>query len=181
MKRIISLFLAVLMLASSLSAFSAYAGTVIIDGPPVSGKCGDNLTWEFNRSTGVLTVSGTGDMYDFLGVQLNAYNDVLHEQVYTYEDFKPGIEANKLPPWIYDMESIKSVIIGEGVTSIGCYAFGFHANTGFVDENRKPYVEAIKSCKKLESISLPSTLSSLDASAFYGCTALHSRRHWPLP
>ena len=29
-----------------------------------AGKCGDNLTWSLS-SDGTLTISGTGDMYDF--------------------------------------------------------------------------------------------------------------------
>lgn len=31
-----------------------------------SGKCGEHLTWSFNQETGLLTISGEGDMYDYL-------------------------------------------------------------------------------------------------------------------
>ena len=31
----------------------------------VSDKCGDELRWSFDEKTGVLTISGSGDMYDF--------------------------------------------------------------------------------------------------------------------
>ena len=30
-----------------------------------SGKCGDNLQWELDTESGVLSITGTGDMYDF--------------------------------------------------------------------------------------------------------------------
>ena len=30
-----------------------------------SGQCGDNLYWEFDESTGTLTFTGSGDMYDY--------------------------------------------------------------------------------------------------------------------
>lgn len=59
-----------------------------------SGTCGDNLTWTFNDD-GTLTISGTGDM-EGLGL-------------YT--------------PWYSSRDSIKSVIIENGVTSIGNWAF----------------------------------------------------------
>jgi len=59
-----------------------------------SGTCGDNLTWTLTDD-GVLTISGTGDMYD-----------------YTNENS---------PPWpIYES---KTVIFEEGITSIGTNAF----------------------------------------------------------
>ena len=40
------------------------AVTVQADGIVESGKCGDNVTYTFN-SDGVLTISGSGDMYDY--------------------------------------------------------------------------------------------------------------------
>ena len=30
----------------------------------VSGSCGENVTWVYNRKTYQLTISGTGPMYD---------------------------------------------------------------------------------------------------------------------
>ena len=57
-----------------------------------SGKCGTNLTWSLDTSTGVLDITGSGNMYDSNGFRA---------------------------PW-YDYESyIKSVVIGDSVTSIG--------------------------------------------------------------
>ena len=74
-----------------LLATVAGAGTLFAE----SGKCGENLTW--NLTGGVLTISGTGEMYDF--------------------------ENGSLTPW-YDISStINTVIINEGVTYIGASAF----------------------------------------------------------
>ncbi|MBQ8942172.1 MAG: leucine-rich repeat protein [Firmicutes bacterium] len=57
-------------------------------------KCGENVTYTFDTDTGVLTISGTGDMADY---------NILESPLVS--------------------SSIKSVIIENGVTSIGNYAF----------------------------------------------------------
>ena len=31
----------------------------------MNGTCGDNLSWTFNSSTGKLTITGSGAMYDY--------------------------------------------------------------------------------------------------------------------
>ena len=63
-----------------------------------SGSCGDNLTWTFTDD-GVLSITGTGAMYDY----------------------GTGIDARA--PWYDNHDAITSVSIGDGVTSIGSYAF----------------------------------------------------------
>ncbi|MDO5137436.1 MAG: leucine-rich repeat protein [Oscillospiraceae bacterium] len=89
-----------------------------------SGICGDSLTWSLDNS-GVLTISGNGAMTDF-----------------------PYMVA---PPW-YGNKVIE-VVIGEGVTSIGDYAF----------------------CNStMRSISLPESLQTIGNAAFYGCTGVES-------
>jgi len=60
------------------------------------GTCGENLTWKLDIE-GTLTISGTGDMYDWDGI-----SDV---------------------PWYSYKYSIRNVIIEDGVTSIGNDAF----------------------------------------------------------
>ena len=60
-----------------------------------SGNCGGNLTWTLD-SSGTLKISGTGEMDDFDG----------------------GI-----PVWDSFQSNIRKVIIEDGVTSIGAYAF----------------------------------------------------------
>ncbi len=63
----------------------------------VSGKCGNNLTWTYDDG-GTLTISGSGDMYDY------------------------GRTSN-VSPWHYYREEVYNILIGEQVTSIGNYAF----------------------------------------------------------
>ena len=62
-----------------------------------SGTCGENLTWLLDTKTGELTISGTGAMTEW--------------------------SSNSSVPWYSYYSSIKSVTIGNGVTSIGNNAF----------------------------------------------------------
>ena len=71
-----------------------------------SGKCGDTLTWTLD-SEGVLKISGSGDMYD----------GMLDE-----EEVKRGLQRGDVFPDKHATH-INTVIIEEGVTSVGNYAF----------------------------------------------------------
>jgi hypothetical protein len=75
--------------------------TVILD---ASGECGENLTWTL--SGGTLTISGTGEMWD-----------------YNFLD-----DYNSTAPWNKYHTSIETVIIEGGVTSIGYLAFAYCRN-----------------------------------------------------
>ncbi len=98
MKRIISLVLSVTMLLSLFTGldFSAYAEDII------SGSCGENVSYTFDKETGTLTISGTGDIED-----------------YSYSgDFPLNVDSP-----FSNFEGIKTVIINPGVTSIGNATF----------------------------------------------------------
>ena len=95
-KRLLSGLL-VLCLIFTLLPMSAFADTV------KSGKCGDNLTWTLD-SEGTLTISGEGAMKDF-------YCD-------SYGTDSPwGSDSHRIA------KRIVSIVIQDGVTSIGDYAF----------------------------------------------------------
>ena len=91
LKKITALLLALLLLAGADFSIAASAQSEIA----ASGQCGESVYWSFDSETGVLTVSGTGSMYD-----------------YDY-DGSP----------FYADESIRQVVIESGVTHIGNNAF----------------------------------------------------------
>ena len=62
-----------------------------------SKQCGESLTWDLNLNTNTLTIAGTGAMYTYSKAE----------------------EA----PWYDFSDCIKSIVIGEGVTSISDHAF----------------------------------------------------------
>lgn len=67
--------------------------------------------------------------------------------------------GTKLAPWNSYNDSIKTVTISEGITSIGEYAFYSFGNYSY---------------DNLTSVSLPSTLNSIGSGAFYCCESLES-------
>lgn len=136
----------------------------------ISGTCGADLTWTLN-SEGVLTVSGAGDMSDF---------DTMFMQ----------------PEWARAAESIKQIVIEEGVTSVGsyaffgdylnvtrislpqsltrieAYAFGFGSFTGTLtipDAVTEIGYEAFRGCSGITELKLGSGLETIGDGAFAGC------------
>ncbi len=113
-----------------------------------SGTCGDNLTWSVDTDTGVLEITGTGPMTDY------QYGSA---------------------PWASYRSSITSVIIGDGVTSIGNYAFYYStkltsATIGDGVISIGDY--AFDHCSSLISITIADNVTSINISAFSNCSSL---------
>ncbi len=116
----------------------------------ITGVCGDNANWQLNGS-GVLTVSGTGAMYDFS---------------YIYE---PMI------PWTDHLEEIQSVVIEEGITSVGNFAFSNAVNLTEVtmaDSVSSIGESAFRNCGQLADVVWSENLVEVKGFAFMGCTSL---------
>ena len=102
-----------------------------------TGTYGENIEWTLD-SEGVLSINGSGEM------------------PHLYDVFKQG--------WSDYLEDIKKVIISEGITSIGGYAFagcfyleGVELPKGIIkiEEN------AFRYCEALREISLPNEVTSI--------------------
>ena len=114
-----------------------------------TGACGEHLTYSYNSDTGTLTIDGKGGMYSY---------------------------ADAYTPWYDYMESIQTIVIGDGVTSIGDYAFEC---TGITEINIPSSMRAIGNgafagCTALTSVAIPDSVSSIGQATFRGCTALTS-------
>ncbi len=124
------------------------------DGDPTSGQCGDNLYWSFDEDTGTLTITGSGAMYDF--------------------DFITGIGEN---PWSRFRSEIRTVILPEGITTIGSHAFDNHADLTSItipDSVESIGWCAFRGCTGLETVIIGSSLIDINNQAFENCTGLTS-------
>ena len=113
---------------------------------PTSGECGDNLTWKYSNHT--LTISGTGDMWDFTATEV------------PWGDLCGQIHNISLPTGITSIANnaffacteISSIILPSSLKKIGRSAFIF--------------------CKKLTSITIPDKVTTIGNGAFEGCENL---------
>ncbi len=92
-----------------------------------NGFCGERMFWQMNPSSGVLRITGEG--------QMDNWSD-----------------ENEDAPWDIYREQIVSVLVGEGVASLGDRAFHHFP--------------------ALASVSLPESLQTIGVNTFCGCTAL---------
>ncbi len=137
------LFVLSILLALTVTAVNAATITVTADPASDSGTWGD-LSWTFDASTGTLTVSGHGAM--------------------------PNLNGNLVDAWSPHTEFIKTVVIEEGVTTIGDYAF---MNCYFLENIVIPNgvtsigKQAFTYCQKMTNISIPPSVTEIGESAFY--------------
>ena len=113
----------------------------------INGKYGENLTWEIRNR--VLTISGEGPMAD-MGISMR--------------------------PWWVNRD-FDSVVIGDGVTSIGQNAFFCQmeiTSVSIPDSVTKIGDYAFFRCEKLESINIPEGLTDIGRDAFAGCDRLQT-------
>ena len=152
-KRLFSLFLACLMLLSLFPSAAFATEAELMD--PSGNQCGENATWTLEN--GVLTISGTGAMYDY------ANNAELSEE--------------PLAPWTAQRNDIESVVIQSGVTSVGARAFydcesvkSVEIPSGVLSIGQN----AFSYCVSLKSVTLPDSVFSMGSGLFYGCAALEN-------
>lgn len=122
--------IAIVMIISAISIFSFISSAEENATVLYSGTCGEALTWTLDES-GILVISGTGDMYDYVSSD---------------------------PPFYKYRSSVKILIVGEGVTSIGQNAF--------------------KSFSSLESINLPDSIKKIGRHAFYNTAYYKNSFNW---
>lgn len=88
------------------------------------------VTWDFDAGTGTLTFHGSGEMEDF------------------------NVPCGEVLPWSAHRDATRSVVIEDGITSVGACSFYQFPN--------------------LSSVSMPGSVKRISWSAFEGCTSLRS-------
>ena len=125
-RRIFAMLLSLAMLFTLVpTAFATESG---IGTPVTSGNCGapndatNTVRWSFDSNTGTLTISGKGAM-----ANLNNSTET--------ENISDGAGAGTYP-WANLRDSIKQIVIEDGVTSIGSKAFIAYTNVTSVSIGR---------------------------------------------
>ena len=116
-----------------------------------SGTTGDCT---FLLENGVLTISGTGSMQNYMGDEA---------------------------PWYYYNSSISKVIIEDGVTNIGNSSFYFCENLDDIiipDSVTRIGSNAFYYCESLTNIILPESIKYIAANAFYGSGLYTDSANW---
>lgn len=123
-----------------------------------SGTCGTNVTWKLN-DTGTLIIEGTGFMTSYRDATAQG------ESIHSHSD----------APWDAKKDDIKQVVIREGVTSIGSYAFNcFYSLTDVVIPESMEWIgnDAFYGCDSLITVSIPKNVESIGSNAFYKCDGM---------
>ncbi len=117
--------------------------------PGLSGQCGDKLYWSFDEETGVLTITGSGAMYDY---------------------------SIGTAPWDSVRSEITAVVFPDGMTSVGKSAF--YGCTGIEEIVIPDSVTVIndgafRGCKGVTSITVPCSVKVVSTNyTFSDCTAV---------
>lgn len=115
----------IISFALAVALLLCFVPAISVEVKATSGALGDHLTWSLVNGT--LTISGTGAMPDKTAMTFNS-------------------------DWYEQRLEIKKVVIQEGVTHIGDWAFF--------------------QCENMTSVSIPSTVKSIGNSAFNRCVSL---------
>lgn len=177
-KKLMALLLAVLLIASTFSfALAAdpadIAGYTTVD----YGKCGKNVNWYYAQNGAgerSIFIKGTGAM----------------------DNYSPS----NPPQWVKLRENIETVVIKEGVTSVGDYAFaectklkevtlekgvqtigasafaksGMLSTVKFSEQLTSIGESAFEKCYSLKTMDLPAGLKTIGRYAFFECYNLNS-------
>lgn len=124
---------------------------------PTSGTAGP-LTWKYDTDMRILTISGKGEMPDYVDYTVNTTNSM------------------QLSPWLFCRERISKVVIEDGVKYIGTNAFlGFKMDSVVISESvTRIGKAAFSSCTNLSVINIPTGVTRIEDNTFTFCKKLNS-------
>ena len=181
-KKILCIFLVVLMCMTS-APLSGFVGLELpqwnwkASALASSGQCGENVTYTYDDSTKELVISGSGAMTDYgynsYGFPASPFYDNGMIRSIVIEDGVTSIGYGAF----FGCVNLKSVTIPDSVTNIGgtafscCYSL---ANVTIPDSVTSIGEAAFSYCTSFTNITIPDSVTNIDGSAFYDCSSLES-------
>ena len=150
----------------TMTAQTAWAVTLT----DTSGTCGTNCTWTFDTSTGLLTISGSGAMYDYPTFEgcTNIKTVVIKNGItyIGYQNFK-------------DCSGIESVSFPASLLTIGHAPFLNCTSISTIDLSGCTLLESTgpglcTGCTSLTTVTLPSSIKTIGGHAFEFCGSLQT-------
>ena len=138
-----------------------------------SGSCGDNVTYTYTEADHTLTIKGSGAMSDYDWGTTPWYNYCEQITTVMIDDGVTSIGDKAFS----DCSGLTSVSIPNSVISIGNDAFyGCSGLTSIDIPNSVTYIgdDAFRGCSGLTSVTIPNSVTSIGEGAFYGCSGLTS-------
>ncbi len=173
-QKILSLLLCAIMAFGAVIACSS--GLVSL----TASADGETAKYDFDETTGTLTISGTGEItYD----KVEEYENIKKVEI------KDGITSIGFMAF-YNCKSLTNITIPASITNIGYYTLSACSNLKDINvaEGNKNYssLDGVLFNKKVTELiqypvskdkttyTIPNTVNNIDSYAFYGCTSLTS-------
>ena len=183
MKRVLSLLLAVVMLCSTFAGLQLTANAAL----PKSGKCGDNVNYTYNASTGAVIISGTGKMWGTVYLD----DDENECSVFTNTNITSVIIQSGVTDigdfMFKDCSKLKSIRIANTVVNIGTEALlGCNGLTSIIVDSGNAKYDSRNQCNAIietatntliygcKNTVIPNTVTNIGDEAFRGCDGLTS-------
>ena len=139
-----------------------------------TGTCGENVTYILNETTGLLTISGTGAMYDYeLIGNASPFNNNPKIKEIVVESGVTNIGNDAFT----QLTKLEKVSLPSTVTSLGKDAFAFCfllADINIPESVQSIGKEAFSACYALTSITIPKGVKTIGKSTFWYCDHLQS-------
>jgi len=127
------------------------------------GRCGEQAHWSYQIETGLLIISGSGELW----------GDI-------YPDEYDGLKNNNgtkvdYPYLAYDRDSVKKIIVTEGITKLPMDIFSkYDSLTEVTIGNNVDFVGgwSFCYCRNLKKVSLPDSMDTILSGMFEGCISL---------
>ena len=134
--------------------FAAAIVAVTMNAATYNGNCGANAKWSLDTSTGVLTVSGSGAMYDKAA-----------PSEWDWYQYRGNVKTIKFAS-------------GSSITYVGAYAFSQFANVSSIDlpNTVSSIGKYAFSGSGVKNVTLPTSVTVIGESAFNGCSSLYAVR-----